>query len=538
MFNFIFLKKIILLILVLCSILYIGQEIVSYCMSGETMILNDDMHQEFLNAAIFRQSILEYKRFPMWSPHIGGGYPLYAYPHDISLLLPFTIPILVFGELIGVKFNILLIYLLGIGGMFLYLKHRYPQHLFIPIFFSFIYADSPRFTETLMSGNFNELFAYMFPLLLFFYLKGQKTHINLLYALFISAIMAIFGKFTYFFMILLLFLFTVKDFLIINARSFSKRKISYSHLIYFFIFIVFSGLFSLCKLLPAFLFVSRVSYHRDWLDIFRNVEYYDHLIFFLICLLLIQSYMFIRTFINNFTHPGKIWVVRIIQIAMIFSFFIGGFGNRVDVHCVTVKPHASSFYQIAGRFSDSNKPMSTNTLRTPSSLSYFNFLKNIGTIDWEDCLITIPTKVQPRYFVFAPSASSIIWNNICYSESIQKNPLYKGEAFFVKGNGKIIKTAFEPNKCIVTVGGKGRSLIAINQNYDSNWVSSRGKAINIDEILGIDVYLNGRTRIVLSYHPWLFYLSLFISITSIIACVYLIKHHKPFIRLISFHDQP
>jgi hypothetical protein len=53
---------------------------------------------------------------PLWTPWLGGGYPLAVHPSDSSLS-PLLVPILLFGDVLGVKINLALLLLAGAWGV-------------------------------------------------------------------------------------------------------------------------------------------------------------------------------------------------------------------------------------------------------------------------------------------------------------------------------------------------------------------------------------------------------------------------------------
>lgn len=64
-----------------------------------------------------RAAILEEGRLPLWSPHLRGGYPLIGHPYEKSLSV-FVLPVLLAGEVLGMKLNIALMLFLGAFGMY------------------------------------------------------------------------------------------------------------------------------------------------------------------------------------------------------------------------------------------------------------------------------------------------------------------------------------------------------------------------------------------------------------------------------------
>lgn len=68
-----------------------------------------------------RESLLEWKSFPLWNPLLAGGMPQLAHPSDGSSS-PLILSSLALGEIRGMKLNVVLVALLGTLGMFFLLR--------------------------------------------------------------------------------------------------------------------------------------------------------------------------------------------------------------------------------------------------------------------------------------------------------------------------------------------------------------------------------------------------------------------------------
>ena len=74
-----------------------------------------DWDQHLFHHAVARASVVEYGQFPLWNPYNWSGVPLFASPE--SRILTPTFPLhLAFGELVGLKLEILLYLLFGMLG--------------------------------------------------------------------------------------------------------------------------------------------------------------------------------------------------------------------------------------------------------------------------------------------------------------------------------------------------------------------------------------------------------------------------------------
>ena len=75
---------------------------------------------DWLNNRVFdvlaRDAILEHGELPLRSPMLGGGFPTIAHPSDGSWA-PTLVAVLLFGDVLGVKLNLILLLLAGAWGM-------------------------------------------------------------------------------------------------------------------------------------------------------------------------------------------------------------------------------------------------------------------------------------------------------------------------------------------------------------------------------------------------------------------------------------
>ena len=92
-----------------------------------------DLHLTY--HGVIRETIVKYHQFPLWNPYYNGGMPLLASPAT-RVLSPTLLPVLLFGELIGIKIEIWLCLVIGIMGV--YLLARYLRMEIIPSYLSAI----------------------------------------------------------------------------------------------------------------------------------------------------------------------------------------------------------------------------------------------------------------------------------------------------------------------------------------------------------------------------------------------------------------
>ncbi len=152
------LKRIILGLVLVCLLLVAASPVILYVFSWEKAHLKDDMFQEYHSHRFFADSITKFARFPLWSPSVGGGYPVYAHPHDPSMLLPLGLPVILFGEINGIRINVFILYSIGVAGMFFYARKVFSKDRDAVMLVVLLYATSQFFFERVASGNYNGIF--------------------------------------------------------------------------------------------------------------------------------------------------------------------------------------------------------------------------------------------------------------------------------------------------------------------------------------------------------------------------------------------
>jgi len=134
------------------------------------------------------------------------------------------------------------------------------------------------------------------------------------------------------------------------------------------------------------------------------------------------------------------------------------------------------------------------------AITYFNLLRNIGTIDWYTG-VPLEENAVPKYFVDTD-------NNYL------PNPEYRGEAFLSKA-GNSVSSTFRPNSISVEVNLKKPDILIINQNYHSDWYTDHGELFNENGLIALRLDHIGVYQIYLRYYSRSFYLGLVITILSV-----------------------
>ena len=152
------------------------------------------------------------------------------------------------------------------------------------------------------------------------------------------------------------------------------------------------------------------------------------------------------------------------------------------------------FYNVQG------KDLNRNRKEPPRSVTYYNLLRNIGTIDWYTG-IPVDEDAMPRYFVDEGN------NYIA-------NPEYRGEVFFLEEDNAA-EVEFQPNSIIAQVHIGTPGILVINQNYHRDWRASKGKLLDRDGLLAIRLHEAGSYTIHIRYVPRSFYTGLAVSILTL-----------------------
>ena len=197
-----------------------------------------DQHFEFF--AVAKKTIIDYQQFPLWNPYIGGGVPYLAHPVWSKFLSLTLIPVLFFGEVIGVKISILAHLLIGIFGMYLlsiYYKLKNPISLLPP----FIFMLSGFYILHLTTGHSWVLMITFIPYVFLFYLKSFDNKRYIIFASIFLSLMLLGGTQIFLFTSLFLLIYSILK--VIESKKISPIKIL------IIIFIV-AALLSSIKLIP------------------------------------------------------------------------------------------------------------------------------------------------------------------------------------------------------------------------------------------------------------------------------------------------
>lgn len=152
-------------------------------------------------------------------------------------------------------------------------------------------------------------------------------------------------------------------------------------------------------------------------------------------------------------------------------------------------------------------------------LMYFFSQNNMGSLN-QGGVIRKKSAVIPKYFLLPRYGLLMPYTSLL----ALPNPLYKGEAFFLRSGSKVGILKFSANELIIDAKIVEPDILIINHNYDKGWKASIGKIENHDNLLAVrfDKPINCKLR--LKYCPGIFLIGLAISLfTLIVSAIYVIK---------------
>lgn len=217
---------------------------------------NIDWYEKYCLMASFRNSVLEYHQFPLRSPYINGGYPTIGHPYDESFN-PFSIITLIFGEIIGLRIIIFLIFIISSLGMFYLTRYALRYNLFGSFFSTATFMLSNWGACQIAEGNYEKLYFYFLPWLLAFFIKSKKSRKFTILSSLVLSIIIIKGVILIS-VLVFLFLFVCLHTI---GRDGPRIRIDFSYLVIFLIVICLA--FALCapKILPTLqLFHHKLSF--------------------------------------------------------------------------------------------------------------------------------------------------------------------------------------------------------------------------------------------------------------------------------------
>jgi len=148
--------------------------------SGDAFRDND-----WLNCRSFdvlsRLALLEHGQFPLRSHLVGGGFPTIAHPSDGSWA-PTILAVLLFGDVIGAKVNLLLLLLAGAWGVFGLCRHWLALPAGPSLLAALLFAFSGWAPSMLLVGFYHQAFYLLVPPILLLLLTAKERPVRFLWA--------------------------------------------------------------------------------------------------------------------------------------------------------------------------------------------------------------------------------------------------------------------------------------------------------------------------------------------------------------------
>ncbi len=155
--------------------------------SSPTGIHSGDGYRDndWLNCRVFdlmsAQSIKQWGQFPLRSHLVGGGFPTITHPSDGSWAVT-LIPVLLLGDVLGVKVNILLFLLLGCWGVYRLCRGWLTLGRLPALYAAAAFSFSGWLPSMLLVGFYNQLFFFVTPAALHLIISSRGKPSRLLWA--------------------------------------------------------------------------------------------------------------------------------------------------------------------------------------------------------------------------------------------------------------------------------------------------------------------------------------------------------------------
>lgn len=407
-------------------------------------------------------------------------------------MVPFWPAVLAFGATVGVRLNILLLYVVGVVGMFCLCRTGAAGEVMRrnAVLTTVIYAASPLFVETMASGNFNELMAFTFPAILFAAWKGIRSRIWFVAAAFFVANIAFFGKYS--FVWVLAFVAVAGVILAWRQDTSEGRRAIVIRTI--LLMAIASGM-SAVKTVPMADLILGSTYDvgGSTLHVLKP-KYYAPLIWTGIVFGLVSLYS--RMSGRLFRRPVARLLVPALALAGLAAVNVATLTTDLESAPTPVVTASKSFHQVRGI------ALELDGMRTPHSNGYLNFLRGVGTIDWYDDWVGISSSTVPAFMI--DSADAVV-----------PNPEYRGEAWIAEpAAGRVDAVIVAANRIGVSGFCERPGRLVLNFNYLDGWRCDHALS-NHGGLIAVDLDRAGPFDIDLEYLPSLFLFGLAVSLISV-----------------------
>lgn len=516
-------------VLVIGALLSTGHKIVY----GSDWMAYYDYHQVVLDS-------LKSGHLSHWSTTISGGFPWAGHPDSPSVSI-FMIPITIFGVFLGLKVNIVIIYLMYVIATFLFTLKHIKLSLLSSAAVSSLVLVSTLVAVRVATQQYTSIFSFLVPVALFFFFemfKGESARKRFWSAWSTAIISAmIFYQGHIIGVINVFFLVCVFIAMLIMANK--KNRLEYflrGTAVFFLI-----ALLAAPKILPMLEVLSQDSrFVSSW----ERLRYHVYTPLSLIYALITSRYEdinwvtanqviglgwipFLMAWVGVFSYPRRTWIWLVVVI--IVSLIVLG-GNSIlplgyylwylpFFHSMEDLDKWLNFYIM---FSIAvlcgfgwEKLRSSSSGRVIMYISMAVVLCSLTAtsvyLHKNEFTVKPPLYGQERKFFsiqrLEPPAK---WGmlsfdylyhlqNIGVTEaytniklpiaaqpkyfvkpdySFVLNPNYKGEVYFEQGKGSIDNIRFSQNEVYFKVKTDEPGLLVINQNYSPHWKVSSGEIVN------------------------------------------------------------
>lgn len=498
--------------------------------------------------AVPRETILRYRQFPLWNPYANGGNVLLAHP-DSPFLSPFYIFVLLFGPVLGLKLEIIIHLIIGLGGMF-FLSQYMGMGRCSSYLAAFVYMLSSIYALHLTEGQTEWLALAFVPWVFLYYLKSNQEAKNIFVAIFSLGLILTGGVYVFSLFVVFLSIYAVLKAL--QLKQFTPLKV---------LIFISAGTFLLCsiKLFPMLEFLNqypRLIQEKSGVDVatasqmllsrqqaFLDMRLWDtrvrngelvhgwheygayvgiiplllflwgavkrrHTDWPLLSAGLITLFIAVGSkfpidlwgILKNFpiysslTVPSRFMFCFIFSIAIFsgfgLSFFektISALNERKNMHWGEALPIIIVFFVLFDLW-QVNSPIFKNAFRIPSVKVTRNdhFAQRYRDMN----LYEKQLSRSSQYPIFLSNSGIVDAYEIVYVKRGEVRTVldqdYRGEVYLDKSQGRVLMKYFSPNKLVVDVDAERDDILVVNQNYYRGWkVKKADKVIDAEPFRGL-----------------------------------------------------
>ena len=204
--------------------------------------------------AFSRISLLGHGSLPHWNPYLQGGFPQLAHPSD-STLSPLILPVLLLGEELGMKLNVLLALALGAIGTALLGRDRLDLRVPYATFAGCAFALAGWVPCRVAVGYYESTLYGLFPMMAWLFLTSTSRPWRLLGAAALLAVCALQLHIGLPVLMLALALLTLAELL--------RRRLAWSHTLRFVLLCAGGAGLAAAKLVPMWSYLSTLGFRRE-----------------------------------------------------------------------------------------------------------------------------------------------------------------------------------------------------------------------------------------------------------------------------------